>query len=86
MGPGHVKFFVDKTEWLYKRYLTLHKACVARGFNVHFNWPLLGLNDAKWESIPYTPTKKEITINRARIQERWPKNARYYGKPISQPL
>jgi hypothetical protein len=34
LEKGHVKFFYRKIKWLYKRYLSLHKECLKRGFDV----------------------------------------------------
>jgi len=63
LGKGHVKFFYNKLLYLGKRYLELHKECIARGFNVQnyikawANVPMELMND-------YYPTKED------RIQER----------------
>jgi len=34
LGKGHVKFFYNKLYYLLIRYLTLHRECKKRGFNV----------------------------------------------------
>jgi len=88
LGKGHVKFFTDKVAYLYKRYLALYKECVKRGFKVSFVFPSdnesldIFLEKNIWRT--WHPDADEEAINRARIKERWPKNARYYGKPITK--
>lgn len=34
LGEGHVKFFYNKLAYLHKRYISIHKECLNRGFNV----------------------------------------------------
>ncbi len=34
LGKGHVKFFYNKLEWLYRRYEKIYDECISRGFNV----------------------------------------------------
>lgn len=34
LGKGHVKFFYDKQEYLFTRYLQIYQECKRRGFNV----------------------------------------------------
>lgn len=81
LGEGHVKFFTNKTCWLLERYILLHAECINRKFHTNYRWPMLGFRDQVWKSVDYTPTEQDMEINRTRIKERWPKNARYYGKP-----
>lgn len=73
LGTGHVKFWVDKLLYLKNRYDKLHSELIRRGYSVTYIWP---------ESLPkyavfndYSPTENALKINRARIQERLPKNA-----------
>lgn len=75
LGAGHVKFFVDKLAFLVKRYDALYKELLSRGYNVSYIWP---------QTLPkyailgeYTPTDKAASINRERIKERLPKNAKW---------
>lgn len=79
LGAGHVKFFTNKLPWLFRRYVELSIECRKRGFYVKAIWPVGVLPLEKWQN--YTPTQKDLALNRARIQERWPKRARYYGSP-----
>ena len=82
LGPGHVKFFTDKLTWLYWRYCQLHLECRKRGFKVTWIWPAgLGL-DRLDTVLGYYPTARDYALNRERIRERWPKNARYWGLPF----
>lgn len=82
LGAGHVKFFTDKMGWLVHRYIALHQECTARGFNVAMRWPEQAVPAS---DFLYIPTSTDKALNRSRILERWPKNARYYGKPITKP-
>ena len=78
LGTGHVKFFYDKLNYLYKRYNELHLECKRRGFNV---------TDYRecWNGIPnnlnndYYPTEYDKKIIRERITERL-NNKRYVNK------
>ena len=74
LGKGHVKMFYPRLKWLHNRYLALYNECVHRGFNVTFMWP---------ESVPerlyndYEVTKEALALNRARISDRMPINAKF---------
>lgn len=75
LGAGHVKFFVDKLGFLKKRYGDLHQELLQRGYNVSYIWP---------STLPkyailgdYTPTAEALYVNRERIKERLPKNAKW---------
>lgn len=92
LGTGHVTFFLDKQQFLMKRYYQIHTECLKRGFNVEDysdNW--LGLEDwmqgrGCWND--YTPTETEKHLLRTRICERITTSKKerfhYYGKPISK--
>lgn len=80
-GQGHVKFFYNKMEFLFIRYLSLMRECRDRGFSIQDRWapevvqyltePSRGLyND-------YEPTEEAILLNIERIIERTPANARW---------
>lgn len=77
LGEGHVKFFLDKMMFLQRRYDNLHEECLARGFNVTNIWPkeIALFPDYFWKD--YTPTENALMINRERILERMPKDARF---------
>lgn len=78
LGPGHVKFFTNKLDWLQRRYVALSKECLQRGFQVTYKWPS-DLSVSPWSQEHYRPTKRDKSLNRERIKIRWPKQARYYG-------
>ena len=69
LGTGHVKFFYDKLNYLYKRYCELHLECKRRGFNV------TDYRDC-WDDIPvvlnndYKPTLMDAVKVKVRINER----------------
>lgn len=83
LGKGHVKFFTNKVGWLFIRYIQLHKEAIKRGFDVVFKFP--DINQFTGENYIIDAKRIEtpdaMRINRARILENWPKEARYYGKP-----
>lgn len=69
LGPGHVKFFYDKLQYLWNRYHALHEECKRRGFNVTYY-------GEAWAGVPqelmndWVPTEEARALIRARIQER----------------
>jgi hypothetical protein len=83
LGTGHVRFFFDKLNWLQQRYLQLHDECAQRGFRVTFKWPATCLTASVWGE--YEVTDEALRINRERIKERWPKNARHRSVPVDAP-
>ena len=72
LGTGHMKFFFDKLQFLYDRYLALVVECERRGFNIAYKEPKVPANvvvqSKLWNN--YTPTPEAIALNRARIAER----------------
>lgn len=83
LGQGHVRFFIPKLGWLKQRHQQLMNEVTKRGFVVNDYWPCgvpeRFMND--WQ-----PNESAILINRQRILDRWPANAKYYSKPISKPI
>lgn len=69
LGKGHVKFFYDKCGYLKKRYDEIYQECINRGYNVTYF-------GSAWDNVPieymgdYTPTEKDMTIVKERIEER----------------
>lgn len=81
LGTGHVTFFYNKLKWLKRRYEQLHQECINRGFDVVYKWPDHHYFDDKlWNDYEVSDT--DVRINRDRISERKPENARYYGDPL----
>lgn len=77
-GQGHVKFFLDKLEYLSGRYQSLLVELRLRNMPQRDYWPHTGIFPKHlWKE--YTPTKEAIALNRQRIKERTPKLSRYYG-------
>ena len=69
LGKGHVKFFYNKLEYLFTRYVKLYLECKDRGFNVQ--------NYSKaWDNLPeelmnhYKPTYKDRLTIQERIYEK----------------
>lgn len=87
LGKGHVLFFLDKQNFVLKRYLALYDECVKRGFNVQNyseNWEHLKseyMND-------YEPTQEERQMLVERITDRIVNGKKpyyhYYGRQISK--
>jgi deoxyribonuclease (pyrimidine dimer) len=76
LGKGHVTFFRDKLTWLFLRYQALYMECRKRGFDVTYNWPdTVKAYVALWND--YKVTQDDIDVNRLRLDERWPLNARF---------
>ena len=69
LGTGHVKFFYNKLEYLFLRYVKLHLECKYRGFNVQDY-------SKAWDDLPeellnhYKPTKRDRLLVQQRINER----------------
>lgn len=85
LGTGHVIFFLDKIDYLFERYIELHKECLERNFAVTWKFPsLLKVSKIFQQIETYVPTKSELSLNKARLIERCPIEPRYYGYKISQ--
>jgi hypothetical protein len=69
LGTGHVKFFYSRLKYLLDRYHQIHNECKSRGFNVTDY-------SGAWDDLPvelmneYSPTQRDISIVRKRINER----------------
>jgi len=85
LGKGHVKFFTNKLPWLFCRYSRLYSECLFRGFDVKSIWPSGDSLGNIHHQVDYTPTFLAHSINRTRIRERWPENARFFGYPWPDP-
>jgi len=78
LGAGHVKFFVDKWDWLLFRYSSLFNECQFRKFNVQYIWP--SHFRVPIASFLYRPTPTEVFENKRRVCERMPKYARWTNR------
>jgi hypothetical protein len=88
LGKGHVKFFLDKQQFVYNRYIDIHCAVRGRGFNVQSyidNWSTHCVKDY-WND--YTPTyeERQLLIDRItdRIMHSKKQTWHYYGQAISK--
>lgn len=75
LGAGHMKFFLDKAQFLERRHMELTAELERRGFNLNIKTKFV--MTSKHGSADYSPTPEALSINRARIQERMPANARW---------
>jgi hypothetical protein len=89
LGFGHVRFFLDKLDYIHHRYLELNQECERRGFTVtwfgeNFNLPVPLL---KYYG-KYTPGEEDRKLVRERIKTRImeskKRNWHYYGKRITK--
>jgi deoxyribonuclease (pyrimidine dimer) len=79
-GKGHVKFFYNKLGFLFLRYQDIMEECSIRGFNIQNCWSneiesFFRGHRSLWGE--YTPTEEALALNRERIRERTPENARW---------
>lgn len=75
LGAGHVKFFVNKLQFLHKRHQELYNELLYREFNVtEITWSEDMINFFKSKQLynDYTPTQDEINLNISRIIDRMP--------------
>lgn len=71
LGTGHVKFFYNKLLFLYKRSEDIYSECCYRNFKVRYKpWTFLQLDlpECLWND--WTPTLRDIKLNRKRIEDR----------------
>lgn len=89
LGTGHVYFFADKLSYLLTRYQSIRKELYERGFKNEDRWDYdsgyAWNSNHSWRWNGYSPTPEALALNRQRIKERWPKNARYHRVPIDGP-
>lgn len=83
LGPGHVKFFINKMLFLKNRYELFCDECINRGFKVKNIWPEQ-MNRVNFPALwnDYTICAGDLYQNRLRIQERMPATPRYSTKFI----
>lgn len=83
-GKGHVRFFVDKLDWLYWRYMALMSELRRRGFDPKNHWPS-DVIDVEYVLLwgTWKPGPEDIELNRKRIRERMPNRPRYAGQYVT---
>lgn len=69
LGKGHVTFFFDKLAYIWRRHWQLCHEMNDRGFTVNFYPPSLMIVHLSMIN-DYKPTRKALSINRARIAKR----------------
>lgn len=87
LGKGHVLFFLNKQNFILKRYLALYDECINRGFNVQNyseNWNYIKSDYMK----DYEPTLEERQLLVERIIDRIVNGKKqyyhYYGRQVSK--
>lgn len=76
LGKGHTKFFLNKGQFLRKRFLAIREEMRARGFRPTFLWR----NDwAGWPCMnnDWTPTPQALALSEERVALRLPVKARW---------
>lgn len=69
LGKGHVKFFYNKLQYLYVRYIALYHECRKRNFNVtYYGEAFENLPKELWNYYSEEPGDREIILQR--IKER----------------
>lgn len=80
LGPGHVKFFLNKMGFIFDRYLRLYKECKRRGFNVQYYGDNWFHNDdickPFWHGYATTAEEKQLLMER--ITERIKSSSKEY--------
>jgi deoxyribonuclease (pyrimidine dimer) len=74
LGSGHVKFFMDKMQFLEKRFEALVAEMLRRGYNPSYLDSSIFKDCPKQFYNDYQPTAEAMEINRQRIKERLAKN------------
>ena len=70
LGKGHVKHFYNKMLYLQKRFESLVKEMLDRGYNPKFTNSDIFTKCPQSFYNDYVPTELDIELNRKRIQER----------------
>ena len=71
LGTGHVRFFYNKLKWLQRRQQAIIQECLKRGRVVNFSdVEQLTVGIEKHWLGEWSPSREEIKINIARINER----------------
>lgn len=87
LGKGHVLFFLDKMNFVRRRYLQLYAECRDRGMNVEWYYDNFFTFEASYDN-DYTPTDKERQLLTERITERIMQSKKkawhYRGQPITK--
>ena len=87
LGPGHVKFFMDKMKFIKQRYIEIYNECLSRGFEVQ-DFSSSFKHIAPEYMNDYEPTSQEhaLLIDRisTRIKESKKSKFHYYKKAISK--
>lgn len=77
LGPGHMKFFYRRLDWLLARYRALYKELIERGFNIDIALVnAVSTNGAELakltrvDQLQWKPTPKDYYLNMARLAKR----------------
>lgn len=70
LGTGHVKFFMDKMQYLEQRFEQLVAEMIRRGYNPNYRDSSIFKNCSPEFYNNYNPTTEAVELNRQRIKER----------------
>lgn len=77
LGAGHVKFFFNKFKFLHQRHQQITQELLKRGYQLtQTDSEIFTQVDSEFYG-DYEPTQEAIQLNRQRILERMPKNAKW---------
>lgn len=79
LGTGHVLYCTQLLDHCHKRFIALQSEMKRRGFTSNLTWNKV--NHPK--DIKFVNINEASTLLKERIIIRYPKNARYFSKPIS---
>lgn len=71
LGRGHVTFFYNKLNFLWRRYIDIHNECISRGFNVkdyYLSFLRIPYNRTFFGN--YKPTERDVKIIKGRLREK----------------
>lgn len=89
LGPGHVKFFYRRIEFLIRRHSEIILECLRRGFNLAKTGELLSSDEYEklkldnYQIFDWNPSKDEIDVSRNRIEEKLKKRTKFYKWTIT---
>lgn len=86
LGKGHILFHLDKGNYTYNRYLSIHKECLVRRFNVidySDNWKVY--KPEHWGSYVENERDRDLIISRIieNIKSSTLKEYHYFSEKIS---
>jgi deoxyribonuclease (pyrimidine dimer) len=71
LGTGHVYFFFDKMSYLLDRHKKIYRELLRRGYKIVYKEYLVDpFRRIEYRLKEYTPSEKDLEVNRKRIREK----------------